>query len=65
MITLYSTHCPKCAVLEKKLEQANIAFTVNDDLDLMTSKGIKSAPTIEKDGELLDFSKAIAWLRSL
>lgn len=65
MITLYSTHCPKCAVLEKKLEQANIAFIVNDDINLMKSKGIKSAPTLEKDGELLDFSKAIAWLRSL
>ena len=65
MITLYSTHCPKCAVLEKKLTQANIEFIINDDLELMKSKGIKSAPVIEKDGELLDFSKAIAWLRSL
>ena len=31
MVTLYSTHCPRCLVLEKKLKQKNISYQeVND-----------------------------------
>ena len=30
-VILYSTHCPKCCVLEKKLKQKNISYDeVND-----------------------------------
>lgn len=61
-IILYSTGCPKCAVLTKKLEQAGITYTVRTDVDEMLSLGIKAAPVLSVDGELLDFSKANAWL---
>ena len=32
---LYSTHCPKCKVLEKKLQMANITYTVFDNITEM------------------------------
>jgi glutaredoxin len=35
MITLYSTGCPKCKVLETKLNNKNIEFNVNTDVDEM------------------------------
>ena len=62
MNILYTTHCPKCNVLEKKLESKNIEFKICEDIDLMLSKGIQQAPYLEVDNELMDFSKAIKWV---
>ena len=66
MITFYSTNCPKCKVLAMKLDKAGIQYNVNTDIEAMVAKGIKSAPCLEiEDGQILDFSKAIAWLRTI
>ncbi len=66
MITFYSTNCPKCKVLATKLDQAGVKYNINTDLNVMLSKGIKSAPVIEmENGKLLDFSQALAWVRGL
>ena len=42
MVTLYTTHCPKCNVLEKKLDKKKIEYTLVDDFDIqaMVDKGI-------------------------
>ena len=61
-IILYSTNCPKCNVLEKKLQSKNIDFEICNDIDLMLSKGIQQAPYLEVDNELMDFSKAVKWV---
>lgn len=62
MNILYTTHCPKCNVLKKKLESKNIKFKICEDVDLMLSKGIQQAPCLEVDNELMDFSNAIKWV---
>ena len=62
MNILYTTHCPKCNVLETKLKNKNIEFEICEDIDLMLSKGIQQAPYLEIDKELMDFSKAIKWV---
>ena len=64
-VILYSTGCPKCQVLTKKLDAAGISYSVNTDVDEMLALGVKSAPMLEVDGKLMDFSKANAWLRDL
>jgi glutaredoxin-related protein len=61
-IILYSTNCPKCNVLKKKLQNKNINFEICNDVDLMLSKGIQQAPYLEVDNELMDFSKAVKWV---
>lgn len=61
-IILYSTNCPKCNVLEKKLQSKNIDFEICNDVDLMLSKGIQQAPYLEVDNKLMDFSKAVKWV---
>lgn len=61
MITLYSTHCPKCNALAKQLNKNNIEFKVIDDKDVMIAKGFQSAPKLEVDGEILDYQEAIRW----
>ena len=62
MNILYSTNCPKCNVLEKKLQSKNIDFEICNDVDLMLSKGIQQAPYLEIDNELMDFTKAVKWV---
>lgn len=61
-ITLYSTHCPKCMVLEKKLQMAGIDYKLVEDADLMIEKGFASAPILEVDGEPMVFMDAINWV---
>ena len=46
MVVFYSTHCPKCSILEKKLKQANIEYTENNDVNAMLAKGMTSAPSL-------------------
>lgn len=61
-ITLYSTHCPKCTVIEKKLGIKNIPYTICDDLEVMKEKGFMSAPILEIDGEIYKFKEANDWI---
>lgn len=60
--TLYSTNCPKCVILEKKLKQLNIDFNVNTNVDEMLSLGMESAPALKVGDKLMGFGEAIKWL---
>lgn len=58
-ITLYTVDCPKCKVLEKKLNNANISFEVCKDTKLMAERNISKLPMLEVDGEMLTFKEAV------
>lgn len=62
MIVLYTTFCPKCKILETKLNSNNIEYEEVTDTELMISKGFMSVPVLEVDGEIMDFSKANKWI---
>jgi glutaredoxin-related protein len=64
-VILYSTHCPRCVVLEEKLEDADIEFKLIEDQKVMEEKGFMSAPMLEVDGQVMDFVKANKWINSL
>lgn len=68
-ITLYSNDCPRCRVLEKKLEQKKIDFEVNknleDILEIASKVNMSSAPLLEVDGEVLGFEQANKYINSL
>lgn len=64
MITLYSTGCPKCKILEQKLSLKNIEYNIVDDVNIMLSKGFTSAPMLEIDGIAFDFPDANKWVNS-
>lgn len=61
-VVLYSTGCPKCKIIEKKLTQKNIDFTVDTDVDHMIQLGFRSAPILEVDGLLMKFADANKYL---
>lgn len=64
-ILLYSTGCPKCNVLKRKMEMKNIAYEEISDLNVLQEKGLQSVPYLQvNDGELMDFSAANAWINN-
>lgn len=62
-VVLYSTNCPKCKVLEKKLDSIGVDYTIVTDENLMISKGFSSAPMLEVDGNIMDFGNAVRWAK--
>lgn len=60
-VTLYTTHCPKCSVLEKKLKMAGVEYTPSEDIQKMLELGFKSAPVLDVDGEIYLFKEACIW----
>ena len=65
MPKLYTTHCPKCEVLYKKLEAAGLQFSVCDDVDQIIALGFQSAPILEIDGQYMNFKQAVDWIREV
>ncbi len=64
-IILYSTGCPKCKILKKKLEDKNIDYVENDDIETMISLGIEQVPVLSVDNKLFHFAEAVKWVNEL
>lgn len=63
-VLFYSTNCPKCKVLAKKMEQKGIEYKEINDINVMLSKGIKTAPALEINGKVMDFSESVKWVNN-
>ena len=46
MITLYTTNCPKCRILEQKLKSKNIEYIEFTDVDKMIEMGFNMMPIL-------------------
>ena len=64
-IILYTTDCPKCIILEQKLEEKNIEYIKFTDVKEMVKKGFRSAPILEVDGKVMTFLEAINWIKGI
>lgn len=62
MMVLYTTGCPRCKILKKKLDEAGIEYTENNNVDEMLSLGISEVPVLKVNGELLNYNRSIEWL---
>lgn len=62
MITLYSTGCPKCQILKKKLDAKGINYTTVTDVNEMLTKGLNLMPVLQVNEQLLDFALAVEWV---
>lgn len=70
MIVLYSTGCPKCRVLEKKLSNLGRDFKIVDNQDEVLKFGqdhnMNSAPIlVTENNDILDFVSANRYLSTL
>ena len=63
-IILYSTGCPRCMVIQKKLTEKNINYTkVTSEEDIL-ALGVKEVPILSVDGNLMGFKNAVEWINS-
>ena len=62
-VILYSTHCPRCKVLTKKLQDAGIQYEEVVDVEIMKSKGFQEAPKLEVNGVVKNFKEAVEWIK--
>ena len=61
-VILYSSNCPKCKVLEAKLNQKNIDFSIKnseDDLQELFDEGFREMPVLEVDNKKYTFGEAV------
>lgn len=65
MIVLYTTGCPKCKVLKQKLDAKGVVYEMNTSVADMAALGMKSAPALQVDGELMLFADAVQWVNNL
>lgn len=61
-VILYSTNCPKCKVLESKLNKKGINFTIITDVQEMCNLGMMSAPNLKVDEKIMSFKEAVNWI---
>lgn len=57
-VTLFSTNCPMCKVLKKKLDDKQIQYELIDDTKIMLDKGFLSAPQLQVGDSVYDFNSA-------
>lgn len=62
---LYSTHCPQCILLEKKIKDKGIDYEEVNDIKVMEEKGFMSAPILEVNGVVMRFKDALNYIASL
>ena len=63
MVVLYSTGCPRCKVLKKKLDTSGVEYVENNSVEDMLKIGISSAPVLDTGDARLSFEDAVQWVR--
>lgn len=61
-IILYTTGCPKCTVLKKKLDEKHIEYMSICNVELMRELGVEQVPVLDVDGKWYNFKEAVKWL---
>lgn len=63
-VIFYTTGCPKCKILKKKLDEKDVVYAVNDSVDEMLRLGITQVPMLSIDGQLKNFKESIEWVNN-
>jgi glutaredoxin len=63
MVIFYTTHCVQCGTLKNLLDKYHIEYTTIDDMQVMIDKGIKYAPALEVDNQIMNMAQAMKWVK--
>lgn len=63
-LILFSTGCPKCNILKKKLKEKNIQYKEENNIEKMLELGIESVPVLYISSQYLDFGQAVKWINN-
>lgn len=61
-LILYTIHCPKCIVLQKKLDAKGLNYTTCDNTDVMKRLGFNLLPVLQVNNKFLSFSEAVQYI---
>ena len=64
-VKFYTTHCPKCVILEEKLKEKKIKYEVVTDEKIMMEKGFKTMPNLEVDGKIMNYLESVKFLNKM
>lgn len=64
-IILYTTHCPICLMLERKLKEKNIEYTEISNIDEIKKAGVKNVPVLKVDNEMMNSYSAMQWVKNI
>lgn len=65
-VIMYTTHCPQCNILAKKLAQKNILYKEVDDIEEIRKLDIAVVPMLSIDGAApINFKESVNWINSL
>ena len=62
---LYTTGCPLCKTLERKMNQAGLSYTIIDDENDMIKLGFQSVPVLFAEDKYMNFSEAMKYIDTL
>ena len=63
---LYTTHCPKCKILEKKLIDKKIEFVTIQDQNEIVKTGFKTVPILKNsEGKFMDYYEAVKYINAI
>lgn len=62
---LYSNGCPKCIVLEKKLNNKKIEFNKTGNMKELMDLGFRTIPVLKIDDKFYSFADAIRFLNGM
>ena len=61
---LYSTGCPKCKILKKKLDEKGIEYDEVNDVDAMLALNIDAVPVLIDGNNRMEFKEALDWVKN-
>lgn len=64
-VKLYTTHCPKCKILEERLNEKKIKYEIVDNIEELQKMNFKSVPNLEIDGKIYNYLESIKYLNKL
>lgn len=65
-IVVYTIGCPACNILEKKLKQKGLIYSIVDDPKIHAELGIVQFPEMSVNcGPRMKYTDAVKWINSL
>lgn len=65
IVVMYSTRCPRCEILEEKLKQKKIHYTVCEDQQTMLDMGFETVPMLAVNDTVYNFKEAFNMLEKM
>ena len=61
-IILYSNGCPRCKVIEAKLNQKRVEYEHITDMEVLIEKGFMTMPMLQVGDKTMNFTEANTWI---